>query len=46
MNFSIIIPTFQNFDFLKFTIESINKNSSHKHEIIVHINGKDKLTEN
>ena len=46
MNFSIIIPTFQNFDFLKFTIESINKNSSHKHEIIVHINGKDELTEN
>ena len=46
MNFSIIIPTFQNFDFLKFTIESINKNSSHKHEIIVHINGKDQLTEN
>ena len=46
MNFSIIIPTFQNFDFLKFTIESIDKNSSHKHEIIVHINGKDELTEN
>ncbi len=46
MNFSIIIPTFQNFDFLKFTIESIDKNSSHKHEIIVHINGKDLLTEN
>ena len=46
MNFSIIIPTFQNFDFLKFTIGSIDKNSSHKHEIIVHINGKDELTEN
>tara|TARA_Y100000992_G_C21250479_1_gene485591 strand:+ start:663 stop:1526 length:864 start_codon:yes stop_codon:yes gene_type:complete len=46
MNFSIIIPTFQNFDFLRFTIESIIKNSSNKHEIIVHINGKDGLTEN
>ena len=46
MNFSIIIPTFQNFDFLKLTIESINENSSNKHEIIVHINGEDKLTEN
>ena len=46
MSFSILIPTFQNFEYCKFTIESINLNSSLKHEIIVHINGADEQTEN
>tara|TARA_Y100000591_G_scaffold68841_1_gene57046 strand:- start:18 stop:884 length:867 start_codon:yes stop_codon:yes gene_type:complete len=45
MIFSIIIPTFQNFNYLKNTIESIELYSSYKHEIIVHINGVDNQTE-
>ena len=45
MKFSIIIPTFNNFNHLKLCIDSINKNSSFNHEIIVHINGSDDLTE-
>ncbi len=36
--FSIVIPTFNNLKYLKICIESINKNSSHNHEIIVHSN--------
>ena len=36
--FSIIIPTFNNFEYLKKCIESINKNSFYKHEIIPHVN--------
>ena len=36
--FSIIIPTYNNFDYLKICIESIRKNSKFNHEIIVHIN--------
>lgn len=36
--FSIIIPTFNNINYLKICIESIKKNSKHKHEIIVHVN--------
>ena len=38
MNISIIIPTFNNFEYLKFTINSIKKNSVFNHEIIVHLN--------
>ncbi len=45
MLFSIIIPTYKNFDYFKNTIESIDKNSSFKHEIITHINGTDTQTE-
>ncbi len=41
MNFSIIIPTFQNHKYLSLCIESILKNSSYDHEIIIHLNGKD-----
>ena len=36
--FSILIPTYNNIDYLKLCINSIEKNSSYKHQIIVHIN--------
>ena len=41
MNFSIIIPTFQNYLYLKLCVESIFKNSKYNHEIIIHLNGHD-----
>jgi len=43
--FSIIIPTFNNCDHLNLCIESIEKNSTFKHQLIIHINGLDKSTE-
>ena len=36
--FSILIPTYNNLSYLKLCIESIEKNSVYKHQIIVHIN--------
>ena len=36
--FSIIIPTFNNINYLKICIDSIKKNSSFNHEIIFHVN--------
>ena len=36
--FSIIIPTFNNLNYLKICYDSIKKNSTYKHEIILHIN--------
>ena len=36
--FSIIIPTFNNIEYLKKCIESIKKNSVYEHEIITHVN--------
>ena len=36
--FSIIIPTFNNFEYLKLCIGSLKKNSKYNHEIIFHIN--------
>ena len=36
--FSILIPTFNNLEYLKICIDSINKNSKLNHEIIVHVN--------
>ena len=45
MKASIIIPTFKNYDYLKLCISSIEKNSKYSHQIIVHINGEDKKTE-
>ena len=36
--FSILIPTFNNLDYLKLCIESIKKNSKFKHQIIIHVN--------
>jgi GT2 family glycosyltransferase len=40
--FSILIPTWNNFEIFKICIESIQKNSNFQHQIIVHVNeGKD-----
>ena len=39
MKFSIIIPTFNNLEYLKLCVHSIKKNSKFNHEIIVHNNG-------
>ena len=36
--FSIVIPTFNNYEYLKLCINSIKKNSKYNHEIILHIN--------
>ncbi len=36
--FSIFIPTWNNLPFLKLCVESINKNSKYKHQIIIHVN--------
>ena len=38
--FSIIIPTFNNLDYLKQCIKSIKKNSAYNHEIIPHVNDR------
>ncbi len=36
--FSIIVPTYNNLDYLKLCLKSIKDNSSFDHEIIVHVN--------
>lgn len=36
--FSIIIPTWNNLPILKICIDSIRKNSTHKHQIIIYVN--------
>ena len=36
--YSILIPTFNNLEYLKVCLDSIKKNSSFNHQIIVHIN--------
>jgi len=36
--FSILIPSYNNLNYLKLCIESILKNSINKHEIIIHVN--------
>ena len=36
--FSILIPTYNNLNYLKLCIESIRKNLTYDHQIIVHIN--------
>lgn len=36
--FSILIPTWNNLDFLKLCVESIHKNSTYEHQIIIHVN--------
>src|SRR5210317_2265647 len=40
--FSILIPTYNNLEYLKVCINSIRKNSKFNHQIIIHVNeGKD-----
>ena len=36
--FSILIASFNNLEYLKLCLNSINKNSKYKHEIIIHVN--------
>ena len=36
--FSIIIPTFNNLNYVKILLSSLKKNSAHNHEIIFHVN--------
>ena len=36
--FSILIPTFNNLEYLKLCIYSIKKNSKYNHQIICHVN--------
>ena len=36
--FSIIVPTFNNLEYLKLCLNSLKKNSKYNHEIIIHIN--------
>jgi len=38
LNFSIIIPTWNNIAFLKLCVESIRKNSTYNHQVILHVN--------
>ncbi|MCC7029728.1 MAG: glycosyltransferase [Chitinophagaceae bacterium] len=45
MTFSILIPTWNNLPYLKLCIESIRKNSTFSHQILVHINETDADTE-
>ena len=45
MFFSILIPTYKNLDYLELTINSLKKNSTYDHEIIVHNNSNDHKTE-
>ena len=36
--FSILIPTYNNIDYLKLCLKSLKKNSTFNHEIIIHVN--------
>ena len=38
MKISIIVPTFNNLNYLKLFIDSLNKNSKNNHELILHVN--------
>ena len=38
MRVSIIVPTYNNLEYLKFFIYSIRKNSTYNHQVILHIN--------
>ena len=45
MRFSIVIPTFNNLEYLQLCIKSIRQNSKFEHEIIVHNNGQNEPSE-
>ena len=36
--FTIVVPSFNNLQYLKLLIRSLKKNSNFKHEIIIHVN--------
>lgn len=36
--FSILIPTWNNLELLKLCVRSIQQNSAHSHQIIIHVN--------
>ena len=36
--FSILIPSFNNLEYLKLCVKSIRKNSNFNHQIIIHVN--------
>ena len=36
--FSILIPSWNNLAFLKLCVESIRKNSTYEHELLIHVN--------
>ena len=36
--FSILIPTWNNLKFLQLCVESIRKNSTYEHQILIHVN--------
>ena len=38
MKISIIIPTFNNLNYLKFFLTSVKNNSVYNHQVILHIN--------
>lgn len=42
--FSILIPTWDNLDYLKTCIQSIQEHSGIQHQILVHVNGADQKT--
>ena len=44
--FSILIPTYDNFEYLKICINSLKKNSIFNNQILVHINTEDLKTKN
>ena len=44
MEFSILIPTLNNIEYLKICIDSIKKNSNFNHEILVHSNNSTDIT--
>jgi len=44
--FSILIPTYKNFEYLKICVNSLKKNSKYNNQILVHVNTEDLETEN
>ena len=36
--FTILIPTYNNIDYLKICLDSLKKNSEFNHQIIIHVN--------